>query len=125
MCRFCSPILGEDTLPHKEIECPLKSSAYCAYCLSYGHFQSDCNKKMINKTLVTIPAMPPEQPKNILYLTDTIPVQRAYLSTHGHVIYGKESRNKATCLSIAKDIGYEDIKWLHGKTSIKKKTLKG
>jgi hypothetical protein len=66
-----------------------------------------------------VPAEPPAKPRNMLFLTDAVPVHRAYLSTHGHVIYGKEAKNKEACLSIAKQLGYEGIEWLH-KAPVKK-----
>lgn len=67
------------------------------------------------KVTEVIPAEAPAKPRNVLFLTDTVPVHRAYLSTHGHVIYGKEAKNKEACLGIAKQLGYEGIEWLHGK----------
>ncbi len=118
MCIICEPILGP-TIDHSEKECPLMASAYCGICVCYGHFQADCVYRVdsVCDSVSTIKSTVPKSHANILYIPDREVVHRAYLSSHGQVIYGKISKNKAACESIAKLIGYTSICW---KPQIKK-----
>lgn len=128
MCKICETILGVSVIKHSEKECPLAASAYCSICVSYGHFQDNCANKPCSISITSIPPVKSEGVNtnyaNTLYLADREPVHRAYLSSNGNVIYGKVSKNKAICEGIAKSLGYESIKWVHGSAKAKKTSKK-
>jgi hypothetical protein len=115
MCIICEPVLGP-TIDHSEKECPLMASAYCGICVCYGHFQADCPYKVgsVCDSVKPIKSTVPSSHANILYIPDREVVHRAYLSSHGQVIYGKITKNKAACETIAKLIGYTSASLLEG-----------
>lgn len=45
MCNICRHILEGFTIEHKEDNCPLRNSQYCAYCAGYGHLTKACKAK--------------------------------------------------------------------------------
>lgn len=119
MCDFCRELLGPTTLNHGREECPLAAAAYCGKCVCYGHFENFC-PAVARLAFHKAPLKPVQCDQhsphegNILVLPDREPVHRAYLSTHGEVIYGKPAKNKAVCERIAKELGYSSVKWVHG-----------
>jgi hypothetical protein len=114
MCRFCDEYLGSRIVNHKESECPLKAAAHCGLCVAYGHFETDCPYRAKLKE-TPISSIIPDVYPHIVYIPDREAVHRAYLSSHGNVIYGKAAKNKTICEGIAKSHGYEKVVWIKKK----------
>ncbi len=50
-CNICRNILVGFMLTHTEESCPLRRSAYCSTCASYGHFTKNCERTIAAKAV--------------------------------------------------------------------------
>jgi hypothetical protein len=112
-CTFCREILVGFMLTHEPVDCPLKMSAYCSFCLERGHYLSDCVKAAV-AARPHVPnikykekSMKPVKP--VLEIEDKEVVIRSYLLSKSIPISQKKGENKERIKVYAEENGYNII----------------
>ena len=102
-CNICRNILVGFMLTHTEDTCPLRRSAYCSTCASYGHFTKSCERTIAAKAvqqrdataaIKREAAATKKSSKEILELPDKEECIRTFLLSRSIPISQKKGKNK-------------------------------